>query len=274
MPSPDEFSPSRDEMIVTEAFRRRATAMAERCLPAIIREARYGQLLGLMRLFRRLRNAVEAGIGCAARPGEGLAGWRDPSTMSSNKRHEAMAREIRKSMSHAARYRTARDAAVAVESLRRRTSAAAARCLPEVLRTSGFDALQDLISVFYWFGSNEALSLEDPTVPMAGLTIEEANALVRLRIRRGDSFAPAGYGDAPPRHDAVPSGNARSNWETTASAQEIAGPAERAEGVAGVDSISDARRRLGGRAPKRVFQNGAMYWADPRTGRIISRASL
>ena len=52
MPHPDTFSSSRDEMIVTEAFRRRATAMAERCLPAIIREAGYEELQELIATVR------------------------------------------------------------------------------------------------------------------------------------------------------------------------------------------------------------------------------
>ena len=50
MPSPAPPTPSRedapspDEVIVTEAFRRRALAIAERCVPTIIREAPYEEL--------------------------------------------------------------------------------------------------------------------------------------------------------------------------------------------------------------------------------------
>ena len=39
-----EDAPSPEEVMVTEAFRRRALAITERCLPAIIREAQYEEL--------------------------------------------------------------------------------------------------------------------------------------------------------------------------------------------------------------------------------------
>ena len=53
-PSPPsrEAPPSPDELIVTAAFRRRATAIAERCLPTIIREAEYEELEELIAIFR------------------------------------------------------------------------------------------------------------------------------------------------------------------------------------------------------------------------------
>ncbi len=56
MPIPDPLLPSPEEVIVTRGFRRQALAIVERCLPTIIREARYEELEEMMVVFHWFGN--------------------------------------------------------------------------------------------------------------------------------------------------------------------------------------------------------------------------
>lgn len=56
MPIPDPPLPSPEEVIVTRGFRRQALAIVERCLPTIIREARYEELEEMMVVFHWFGN--------------------------------------------------------------------------------------------------------------------------------------------------------------------------------------------------------------------------
>ncbi len=85
-----------------------------------------------------------------------------------------------------------REEVIVTEAFRRRALAITERCLPTIIREAQYEELEELIAVIQWFGIPEAMQLEAPedyaTVP--GLSLEEANALVRFRIKRSGLYAP------------------------------------------------------------------------------------
>jgi hypothetical protein len=93
--------------------------------------------------------------------------------------------------------RPSRDEVIATEALRRRALAIARR-LPEIIREAPYEELDELIDIFHWFGSPEAMRLEAPEeyFRVPGLSLEEANALVRLRLKRSRLYVPPGNAGA------------------------------------------------------------------------------
>ncbi len=81
---------------------------------------------------------------------------------------------------------------IVIKAFRRRALAIAERCLPTIIGEARYEELEELIAVFHWFGSPEAMQLQAPEdhVRVPGLSLEEANALVRLRIKRSELYAP------------------------------------------------------------------------------------
>ena len=63
-------------------------------------------------------------------------------------------------------------------------------CLPTIIRKARYEELEELIAVIQWFGmpgSHAARGPED-YVRVPGLSLEEARALVRLRIKRRELY--------------------------------------------------------------------------------------
>jgi hypothetical protein len=135
--------------------------------------------------------------------------------------------------------------------LQRRARAIAERCLPAIIAEANYEQLGELLDIFRWFGSPEAMQLEAPAdyhgVP--GLTLDESNALVRFRIERGEIWAPPGHPDSPEPGPPTPS---------TVQPWRAAPPAMRSlpkpEGLV------------------RVFMFSTMWFVDPTTARIVSEA--
>ncbi len=302
-----EDPPSRDEIILTEALRRRATVIAERCLPAIIREAGYEELVELHDLFwwfgspeaillenpeghfgtpgltleeanvhvlfRMMRGDCYVPPGCAgpeAAPSPGAP----PS----------------------------REEVIVMQAFRRRATAMAERCLPAIIREAIYEELEELIAVFRWFGSPEAMQLEYPEdyVRVPGLSLEEASALVRLRIERREFFAAygvAGPATPPPApavaEPAAPAPPAprlveRAGPATPAPAQALVEPPVAAFAEKALVPFSELRSAAPAepsgaatpakaelpppQTPYRVFRKGKMWFLDPKTKKIAGEA--
>jgi hypothetical protein len=77
-----------------------------------------------------------------------------------------------------------------IAAFRRRALAMTERCLPMIIRQTPYERLDELIAALQWFGCPEAMQLKAPEdygrVP--GLSLEEAQALVRLRVQRNDPY--------------------------------------------------------------------------------------
>jgi len=88
---------------------------------------------------------------------------------------------------------------ILTEALRRRAQAIANRRLPAIIREARYEELEELIAAIQWFGSREAMQLEAPEdyCRVPGLSLEEAKALVRLRIKRSALYLACG--DAQPQ---------------------------------------------------------------------------
>jgi len=121
-----------------------------------------------------------------------------------------------------------------------------------------------LIAIFRCFGSPEAMRLEarEGFCGTPGLTLEEANALVRYRMKRGECFAP----------------NGAAGPETTPPARaERAGPAEPAT-PARAERAGPATPAQPGPPPPRglyrIFKHGRMWFMDPKTKKIVGPAPL
>ncbi len=155
--------------------------------------------------------------------------------------------------------RPSREEVIVTEALRRRALATAERCLPALIRDAGYEELDELIRIFFWFGSPEAMLLERPEgfFGTPGLTLEEANALVLLRIKRGECWSP--FGNAEP--EAPP-------------------PSPRLVAPPGAPTLAEAALIPAKAEPLdtsrlyRVFKNGRMWFMDPATGKIVSEAPL
>ena len=78
------------------------------------------------------------------------------------------------------------DEAIVIAAFRRRATAQAERCVPAIIREASYERIEELMAIFRWFGTPEAMTLENPEsyTAVPGLTLAEANALVRLRRRR------------------------------------------------------------------------------------------
>ena len=83
---------------------------------------------------------------------------------------------------------------IVVAAFRRRALAITERCLPTIIREARYEELEELIAVIRWFGSPEAMRLEaaEDYCRVPGLSLEEVNALIRLRMKRGGRYAPLG----------------------------------------------------------------------------------
>jgi hypothetical protein len=83
---------------------------------------------------------------------------------------------------------------IVVEGFRRRALVLTERCLPAIIREARHEELEDLIALMQWFGSPEAMRLEAPEdyFRVPGLSLEEASALVRLRLKRSRLYVPPG----------------------------------------------------------------------------------
>jgi hypothetical protein len=276
-------------MIVMAAFRRRATAQADRCVPAIIREASYERIEELMAIFRWFGTpeamTLENPEDYAAVPGLTLA---EATALVRFRRRRAR----RYDTSYYAAAATApatppsapsRDEVILTEALRRRALAMAQRYLPPIIRDAGYEALDELLDIFWSFGSSEAMLLEGAEGPdgrpgRAGLTHAESNALVSFRMKRGECNV--GFGGAvaatPPKAataQAAPSLLEPTGSTNGAEAAPPAAPALAASTVPRSPTTAvppmppKSRRRL-------VFRNSRLWWIDRFTGEIISEARI
>ena len=152
--------------------------------------------------------------------------------------------------------RLARNKAIRTEALRRRVLLIADRRLPAIILAARYEELDELIDIFFSFGSPEAMRLESAAgeTGTPGLTLEESNALVRFRIQRGECYMPSGI--------AAP--------ETPAPASLAALPAAATpSAVAPAEAAPQATSGL-----YRIFKNGRMWFIDRTTGKIVSEAPL
>jgi len=122
----------------------------------------------------------------------------------------------------------------------------------------------ELIAVIRWFGIPEAMQLEtredDAKVP--GLSLEEAIALVRLRIKRSEPYAPFYYLE-PETPPPVPAAA-----EPVAPASPVPLVAETAEPAG---AAFPAKAELSGpQTLYRVFRKGRMWFVDPKTKKVVS----
>ncbi len=146
--------------------------------------------------------------------------------------------------------RPSREEVIVTEALRRRALAIANRCLPAIIREARYEQLDELLDIFFWFGSPEAMLLENPEGHFGtpGLTLQEGNALVRFRIKRGESYAP--FGDAEP--------------ETPPPAPRLVMPPSPPTPAKAPPRATSGLYR--------VFRNGRMWFVDPKTKKIVSEA--
>ncbi len=283
-----EAPPSRDEIIFTEALRRRVAATAAGCLSAFVREAPYEELEVLLELFGCLGSPqamlLENPEGQFGMPGLTL--------------EEANAL-VRFRMQRGECYvppgcagpesvpapgdPPSCDEVIATQAFRQRLAAIAERCLPTIIREADNGVLEDLMSVFRLFGNSEAMQLDAPEdyAKAPRLTLEDASALVRPGIKCRECCGP--FGDREPETSPpVPAAA-----EPIAPAAPVRPIAETAE-PAGASTPAAAQAPVkppGATFPAKaelpgpqtlclVFKNGRMWYMDPKIKKIVSEAPL
>jgi hypothetical protein len=170
---------------------------------------------------------------------------------------------------------------VATKGFRRRATAIAERCFPTIIREADYEQLEELIAVIRWFGIPEAVELDAPEdyAKVPGLSLEEAIALVRLRMKRSEPYAPFYYlkpETPPPAPSAAEPVAPAAPVPSVAETAEPAGAATPVPAQAPVEprgAAFPAKAELPGpQTLYRVFRNGRMWFMDPKTKKIVSEA--
>jgi hypothetical protein len=280
--------PSREEIIITEALRRRTLATAASCLPAIIREAGYEELRELLHIFWHFGSPEAIRL-------ENAEGQFDTPRLTLEEANALVLFRMMRGECYvppgcagpesapAPGDPPSREEVIVTQAFRRRATARAERCLPTIIREAVYEDLEEMIAIFRWFGNSEAMRLEAPEdyVRVPGLTLEEANALVRYRMERR-KYAGAFGGrkpETPPPKSAVaePAASAGAATPAPAQAPGAAFPAARSAappeppGPAGPAEPATSAPP----APEylyRVFRHGRMWFLDPKTNKIVGPA--
>ncbi len=141
-----------------------------------------------------------------------------------------------------------------------------------------------MIAVFRWFGNPEAMQIQTPEdfARVPGLTLEDANALVRLGMERRACRASCGTLDERKPETSPPVPAAAEPVAPAAPLLRVADTVER------VGAATPAAARAPVKPPgaafpakaelpgpptlPRVFRNGRMWFMDPRIKKIVSEA--
>ena len=216
---PDPPAPSRDEIILTEAFRRRVLATAQRCLPAIIRDAGYEELDELLDIFFWFGSPEAMRL-------EEPEGYRGTPGLTLEEGNALVKFRMMRGECHvppgcagpeaapAPGDPPSREEVIVIQAFRRRATAMTERCLPTIIREAEYEKLEEINAIFRWFGSPEAMQLQTPEdyASVPGLLLEEAKALVRLRIKLRAPTGSARTGSRKPHRQRRPSPNPRRPW--------------------------------------------------------------